>query len=307
VFWQQALTSFTKLDDGNGIVRVQQNLGLLEIARGNWAESRRLLKTSLDTAERQQMVEEAAVSRRNLAELEFTEGHLANALDQLDHAKTLFAERQDQRGLVDTGLLRVRILVAANALDRAAQVRAEIEPLLADAPDEQRAMAALLQAEIALRHDDPAAAQKALAETQKLALASGVRALQLQAALLLPNTVTANADAVAQLGNLPLRMIWLERAMTRQLADGDAKSAATTYREAQTLLSGHDDSVNAFALHALAAQAFDRLGDRAATTSARARAMESLRELRSGLSGDLLTSFNAAPNVRAFEGAEHGH
>jgi hypothetical protein len=130
--------------------------------------------------------------------------------------------------------------------------------------------------------------------------------LQLQTALLRPDSVAANADAIAQLGNLPLRLSWLERAMTRQLADGDAKAASATYRDAQTLLSGRTDSVNAFTLHTLGAQAYGKLGDRAAGSAARARAADSLGKLRSGLPGDLLTSFNAAANVRAFEGAGHG-
>ena len=306
VFWQQALTAFTTLGDMNGIVRVQQNLGLLEIARGRWAESRRLLKTSLATAERQQMVEEAAVSRRNLAELELMEGHLAKALDQLDHAKTLFAQREDRRGLVDTGLLRMHILVVANALDRAVQIRTEFDPLLADASDEQRAIAALLQAEIARRRNEPEAARKAQAEAQRLAVASGVRALQLQAALLVLDSPGPDADAIVRLGNLPLRLIWLEQSMTRQLADGNAKSVLASYREAETILAGHRDSVNAFALHWLGAQALAKLGDQTAAATTRARAGDSLRSLRSGLPSDLLAAFNAAPNVRAFEGAGHG-
>jgi tetratricopeptide (TPR) repeat protein len=306
VFWQQALAAFTKLQDMNGIVRVQQNLGLLDIARGQWDESRRLLTTSLAAAERQQMVEEAAVSRRNLAELELTQGHLAKALDQLDHAKTLFVQREDQRGLIDTALLRMHVFAAANALDRAAQVRVELEPLLADGSDEQRAIAAMLQSDIAQRRNDPMAAQKAQVEAQRLALASGVRAVQLQAALLAAKPTTADVDAIAQFDNVPLRISGLERSMTQQLAAGDAKVAATSYRDAENILTAHPDSIDTFAVHWLGAQALAQTGNQAAASAARARAADSLRNLRSGLSDDLLTSFNATANVRAFEAANHG-
>jgi tetratricopeptide (TPR) repeat protein len=301
VFWQQALTAFTTLQDMNGIVRVQQNMGLLEIARGGWQESRRLLTVSLATAERQQMVEEAAVSRRNLAELELMQGHLAKALEQLDHAKTLFAQREDQRGLIDTGLLRMQVLIAANALDLAAKVDGEIAPMLTDASAEQRAIAALQQAEIARLRNEPEAAQKAQADAQRLAAVSGVRALQLQAGL--PST---DADAIVRLGNVPLRILWLEQSLRRQLAEGDANVAAATYRNAMTVLTTHSDSVDAFSLHWLGVQALTRLGDRTGAAAARARAADALKGLRSELSGDLLTSFNAGASVRAFEGADHG-
>ena len=306
VFWQQALTAFGKLQDMNGIVRVQQNLGLLKIASGQWDESRSLLGTALATAERQQMVEEAAVSRRNLAELELTEGHLTKALDQLDHAKTLFAQREDNRGLVDTGLLRLRAFVFADALDRAKQQRAELEPLLADASDEQRALAALLQAEMARRQNDPAALRTAQGEAQRLALASGVRAVQLQAAATSQNPPAGTVDAVAQLDNLPLRLLWLEQSMTRQLAAADAAAALANYRVAEPLLAAHPDAIDAFALHWLGAQALLKTGDHAAATAAMAHAADSLRDLRSGLSGDLLAAFNASANVRAFEASSHG-
>jgi len=302
--WRQALKAFTALRDMNGIVRVQQNLGLLEIARGNWTESRRLLTTSLTTAERQHMVEEAAVSRRNLAELELVSGHLADALDQLDHARTLFAQREDRRGLVDTELLRIHVLVAAQALDPATKSQDALQPLLADASDEQRAIAALLQAEIANRRNDAQTAQKARAQAQRLALASGIRALQLHAMLLDPPG--PDAEAILQLGNLPLRLLWLEQSMTRQLAAGDASAAAANYRDAAKILDGQPESVNGFALHRLGAQAAASLGDEAGAAVARARATEALRKFRGGLRKDLLVHFNAAPSVRAFEGADHG-
>jgi tetratricopeptide (TPR) repeat protein len=303
--WQQALAAFTKLGDMNGVVRVQQNIGLLDIARGDWQESRKLLQTSLATAERQQMVEEAAVSRRNLAELELTQGRLAESLAQLDHAKTLFAQREDQRGLVDTGLLRMRALTAANALDRAAKVRLELEPMLAGASDEQRTMAALQGAELALRQQNSAAAQKAQADALRLALASGVRALQLEAAFTVAGSAH-DSDAIGRFGNVPLSIRWYERTMTRQLASGDANAALASYRDAAKLLAGHDDSIDAFAVHWVGTQAATKLGDQATATTARAQATDALRKLRNGMPEELLVAFNAAPDVRAFEGGGHG-
>jgi hypothetical protein len=264
------------------------------------------LTVSLATAEQQQMVEEAAVSRRNLAELELMQGHLTQALDQLDHAKTLFAQREDQRGLIDTELLRMQVLIAANALDLAAKSGGVIAPMLTDASDEQRAILALQQAEIARLHNESEAAQKAQADAQRLSAVSGVRALQLQAGLGNPTPSNADADAIVRLGNLPLRILWLEQSMRKQLAEGNANAAAATYRDAMTVLTVHPDAVNAFSLHWLGVQALNKLGDRTGAAAAQAHAADALHSLRSGLSGDLLTSFNAGTDVRAFEGADHG-
>jgi tetratricopeptide (TPR) repeat protein len=306
VFWQQALSAFTGLQDMNGIVRVQQNLGLLQIARGDWSESRRLLALSLTTAERQQMVEEAAVARRNLGELELVQGHLAKALDQLDHARILFAQREDQRGLVDTDLLRVQALLAANAVDRAAKIAGEIAPRLADASDEQRAIDALQRSEIARLRNQSAVAQKAQADARRFADSSGVRALQLQAGLPGAPQSGADADAVVRLGNLPLRIQMLKQRMRQHLADGDAKAAAVLYRDAIAALADDRDSVDAFALHWLGTQALIKLGDRAGADAARARAADALRRLRGELSADLRASFDAAAEVHAFEEGGHG-
>ncbi|MFA6986564.1 MAG: hypothetical protein WC213_10190, partial [Arenimonas sp.] len=104
----------------------------------------------------------------------------------------------------------------------------------------------------------------------------------------------------------PLRLLWLEQSMTRQLAAGDASAAAANYRDAAKILDGQPESVNGFALHWLGAQAAASLGDEAGAAVARARATEALRKFRGGLRKDLLVHFNAAPSVRAFEGADHG-
>ena len=304
VFWQQGLGAFTKLQDVNGIVRVQQNLGLLAIARGDWSESRRLLDESLATAERQQMVEEAAVARRNLAELELMQGHLTKSLEQLDHARTLFAQREDQRGLIDTGLLRVQVLIAANALDSATKAAAEVASRLTDASDEQRAIDALHRSRIARLRNQPEDARKAAMEAGRFAGTSGVRALQLQAGqMAAPGS--ADADAIGKLGNLPLRLDWLQETMRQRLAGGDSKAAAALYREAAGVLASHPESLAAFELHWLGAQALAKVGDQAGAAAARARAGDALRALRDDLSGDLLVSFNAATDVRAFEEGDH--
>jgi tetratricopeptide (TPR) repeat protein len=291
-FWQQALAAFTRLQDPDGVVRIQQNLGTLELARGRWAESRRLLDSSLATAERQQMVEETAVSRFHLAQLEHAQGRLGHALDMLGRARTLFAERKDQRGLIDTGLARARVLLDANA---PADARKELDSLDGKTPSaEQQAALALLRAELADRAGDAAGAARLLASARAPAQASGMQALKLRV------DIAGNADndldeATRRLGNLSVRLEWLRASLLRQLASGDAVAAASTYELAQRALKGHEDSVHAAALHALGAQALRRAGDATGASAAQARASTAVGRMRQELPAALGAGFDTYP------------
>jgi tetratricopeptide (TPR) repeat protein len=307
VFWQQALTASTRLDDGNGIVRAQQNLGSLEIARGRWPEARRLLQASLATAEGQQMVEETAVSRYYLAELESLEGHVGTALEQLGRAQSLFAKRQDQRGLIDSGLLHARIVLAANALADTRATLARLQPQLAAGSDEQKAQAALLEAEIARRKGDPEALRKQAALARTLAEASGVQALKLRAALYdRPAAVLALDAATIGLGNLPLRLDWLRVALRARLAAGNDSEAASFYRRAMREVDGRDRFPGAFELHWLGAQALRRQGDVAAAALAQRRAAQALESLHGQLPERYRAALAADPQVQEFQAADHG-
>ncbi|MGH8078759.1 MAG: tetratricopeptide repeat protein, partial [Lysobacter sp.] len=143
----QSANAYAELGDDTGRIRTQQNLGLLATARGQWREARKQLETSLTAAEQQQMFEEVAVSRRNLAELEWLQGHLAAAITQARQAMKLFDERKDPRGLADAGLLEVQALLAARADGAASNALDKLAPSIAQAPAEQRGIAALLRAE----------------------------------------------------------------------------------------------------------------------------------------------------------------
>jgi tetratricopeptide (TPR) repeat protein len=115
VYRQQAAAAYGRLGDDTGVIRSDQDLGLLAIARGRWAEARQRLQRSLANAQRQQMLEEASVSRRHLAELELRQGHLQAAIEQATKAEASFRQRKDPRGASDAGLLRVEALLAARA------------------------------------------------------------------------------------------------------------------------------------------------------------------------------------------------
>ncbi|GAB3090189.1 protein kinase domain-containing protein [Lysobacter terrae] len=293
----QSANAYRELGDQTGIIRTQQNLGLLAIARGQWNEARRQLEASLGAAEKQQMLEEAAVSRRNLAELELQQGHLDSAIAQATQAEKLFREREDGRGLADAGLLRVQALLAAHADADARKALEGLHDAIAQASAEQQGIAVLLQAELANRNGQAAEAARHVAQARQLARASGVKQLQLQVALQEPGLLPADLDrGTTALGNVPLRLRYLLAAMRAAAARNDARALQSAYREAAPLLR-RGDYLDAWRLHELArAQCVDS-GGQASDTCGRA-ADTALGRLRSRIPQPLRAGFDkAAPQA----------
>jgi tetratricopeptide (TPR) repeat protein len=274
VFWQQAAGIFAAQQDMNGQVRAGQNLGLLETARGNWSRARKLLDTSLAQAGRQQMVEEAAVTRRNLAELDLLQGDVAAADRHLAAAAALFAEREDQRGEIDVALLRVRRESLLGRLDAAQAGLEALVPRLAQASTEQAAIAALLRARIAMARGDAGAAAAALAQARARAAASGVSRWQLEAALFAGGAPDAALrESIQRLGNVALLLDMHAHALRQPGLAAD--TAVAEYRRAAELLDRVGKYAEAATLHALGAAALARAGDEAGAAAARKRAEDS--------------------------------
>lgn len=290
-FWRQTADAYAQLDDPRGEVRAAQNLGLLALVRGRWQESRDLLQNSLQRAEGLQLAEEAAVSLRNLAELDIVQGHLAQALSQLQRAELLFRERDDRRGLLDAQLLRSRAHLVVGDLEGARTALSELAPDLKDAALEQRALAAILLA----RTGSSADAQR---QARQLAERSGVRALQIWAAL--PEGDAADLVLQAQqLGHVPLQLAALEQGMRNALSANRHEEALRAYRESSDLLRGRGDWAAAFRLHALGAAAMQVAGDAPSRAAALAAARESLARLRGSLPAELQGLLDADPHARA--------
>jgi tetratricopeptide (TPR) repeat protein len=296
-FWRQAADAFTRLGDLTGEIRTTQNLALLDIARGRWAEAREPLERTRQQAEQQQMLEEVAVSRRNLAELALWEGRIDLALHEAAQAEALFRQRDDQRGATDAGLLRVQALLAAGATVQARQALQALREPLQQASSEQRAMAALVEAEIA--RDERARTQEnaALAEAARLAKASGVRQLQLHAQLQRAAQAGAANPALdaetMKLGHAGLRLAWLEQAMERALARGDNDAALGHYAEARERLRDQP-YLRAHVLHGLAQRAHRAAGDTRAAEEAQAAATAALDAVRARIPENLRAAFEAA-------------
>lgn len=271
VFWQQARDAFLSLDDHNGMVRADQNLGLLDLARGDWAEAEQRLDRSVQDAQSRHMLEEAAVSHRNLAELALLRGRLEDATGHLDEARRLFGERDDQRGLVDADLLHARLLAAAGRNAEAASLLERIQPAVSESSLEQRAIAALVAARLQRDAGADAAADASLGSADALARESGVRVLGLEAKVLSmqdPAVQTSLEADVTALGNLALRLLWLERLMQVRLERDEPAAAAAAYRSALEALGRRDGYVREHRLHALGALALQAQGDAAGATQA---------------------------------------
>lgn len=309
----QSREAYARLGDETGKVRTAQNLGLLASARGQWPQAREALQASLEAALAAQMMEEAAVARRNLAELELMQGRIGAALEQLDAAGALFRQREDARGQADVGLLRAQALAAAHADAQAREVLQALAPLLARGSSEQRGIAALLRAQLAdgrrngvpahgerngqLAHGERDDERAALAQARLEAGRSGVRLLQLQVAL-----QTAEADGrldpqleqdIAALGHAGLRLQADAARMRLALAGGDAEAALRAYRQAQPLLR-RGEHLQAAGLHALAAQAQHALGRGADAGASQARALAEHRRVREQLPPALRVGYEVA-------------
>jgi hypothetical protein len=262
----------------NGQVRAGQNLGLLATARGEWGQARKLLDASLAQAERQQMAEEAAVSRRNLAELELLQGHAEAAARHLGNASALFAGRGDRRGEIDVALLRVRADLLVGAADAAQRGLDALAPQLAEASAEQGAIASLLRASVARARGDDGGERAALAQAKARAAASGVVRWQLEAALYAGAAPDAALrEAIDRLGNVALQLELAARSMRAALAANDAAGAAAEYRRTAARLATLGEYADASALHALGASALAQAGDAAGAARADALARATAR------------------------------
>lgn len=305
VYWQQAADAYEKLGSQTGLIRTEQNLGLLATARGQWDEARQRLQRSLGDAEQQQMPEEVAVSRRNLAELALLQGRVGTAIDQATTAEALFRQREDRRGMLDSALLRIQALMSAQADAEAGRQLEALAPDLDEAPPEQRARAELLKAGLERRSGRAMQAATALQRARQLAATSGVRQLQLQidlddASAGDPRAYEGLDAATATLGHAGLRLEWLELAMQRALAANDPASALDAYREATVLLR-NGEYRGAVRLHRLAATAHTSTGDMRGVQAANAEAETAQALLHEHLPANLRIPAESNPSASAPE------
>ncbi len=285
VYWQQALAQFEKLDNQRVALEVSQNMALLDIALGHFVAARERLEKSLRTAEDHQLPEEAAVAYLSLADLSLLEGRFADAVASSDRAQQVFVRRADERGQNEARIQQARIALAmgdGGAADKAfagiAAERLSAEQnaayLFATA---RRAMLAGSYADVAVKLDAAAAAAEA---AHSGSLGMHIQLERIRLALAEGNPVSAGkllATArrqTTQLGEIPLRLEWLELELAMALHDKNGADAVSHYQEALTVLKSsgrYRDAVLIFELGERAYQANNAEASAARTAADAAR------------------------------------
>jgi tetratricopeptide (TPR) repeat protein len=287
VYWQQASALYRKLDDNDGMLRIEQSIGLLDTARGHFADARERLQASLRSAEDHQLSEEASAGHVDLAELSLAEGRYADALEHAERARQLAARRSDLRTEAEANLLKARI---ACALGDTAGIDAALAAIPYDRINsDQRAIFLLVAARraglagdrvLARSKLDAAAAAAAEAHSGKVGLE--IRLQRVRVMLAEGNTAAAAKELQAiraddaQLGEVPVRLEWLELEIASALRNGEPATAARRYHEALPLLKATARYADAEFLHragarALAASPQESAAAGAAAASARAQ------------------------------------
>jgi Flp pilus assembly protein TadD/predicted Ser/Thr protein kinase len=265
-YWQQAGALYKQLNDSNGMLRIEQSIGLLDIARGHFASARERLLASLRSAEDGQLSEEAAAGHLDLATLSLAEGRYADALDHAERARQFAARRSDLRIAAEGSLLKAR---AADALGDDAGVDAILSAMpFAELNSEQRAMFLLAAARRAQADSnyalansklDEAAKAAAEAHSGKVGLEIQLQRVRLALAEGKPARIAKLLEAIrsdaTHLGEVPVRLEWLELEMAVALNTGDPASASRRYREALPLLKDVGRYADAFFIHRLGARA----------------------------------------------------
>ncbi|WP_372859361.1 protein kinase [Pseudoalteromonas sp.] len=91
VYWRQAEQLYQQIQYPIGVIHVRQNLGQIELAKGNWRNAYHLFNNTLADAQQLNSSDEALVSRSYLTKLAFLQGNFNQSVTQL---KGIFDEAQ---------------------------------------------------------------------------------------------------------------------------------------------------------------------------------------------------------------------
>ncbi len=287
VYWQQALAQFQKLDNQRVALEVTQNMALLDVSLGHFSTARERLEKSLHTSEDHQLPEEAAVAHVSLADLSIVEGRFTDAVVSSDRAEQVFVRRADERGQSEAKLQRARIALAMGDGASADKALGGISPErlgVEQHADYQFALArrALLAEDYtdATVKLDAAASAAAAAHSGSLSMRIQLERIRLALAEGNPaaagKLLASTRKQTTQLGEVPLRLEWLELELAVALRDGNNTAAIAHFREALVLLKSSGrfhDAALIYALGELASKAnsAEASAARAAADAARAQ------------------------------------
>ncbi|MEO6689862.1 MAG: tetratricopeptide repeat protein, partial [Dokdonella sp.] len=266
VYWQQALSAYEQLDDHVRMLTVEQNMGLLDLARGHFAAARKRLESTLPRAEDGQLSEQVSVSLVNLAELALVEGRYAEAITHAERAAQISARRSDRRTEAGANLQLARIGLALGAVKRADTALGSIHA--EQLGNEQQAALQLARAQRMRLDSDQKNALTLLDEAAKSAATAHSGTLDMQIRLERVQLLLASGDRVgarkllktfaeetSRLNEVPLRLQWLELEIAAALGEGDRMRAVAYYRQALKLLDDVGNYAHAATIHELGLRA----------------------------------------------------
>ena len=99
VYWRQAEQLYQETQIPIGIIQVRQNLGQLELAKGNWRNAYHLFNNSLEDANNLNSTEEIFVSRSYLTKLAFLQGNFQSSISELTAVYEEAVQIQDVRAM----------------------------------------------------------------------------------------------------------------------------------------------------------------------------------------------------------------
>jgi tetratricopeptide (TPR) repeat protein len=284
VYWQQALALYQKQDDPAKALRIEESIALLDTARGHFSAARASLDAALRKAEDHQLPEEAAVAHVYLSELALDEGRYADAIADAKRAEEVFTRLADQRGQAEAALLQVRISLALGDIANASKVLNSI--VITRLSSEQHAAFLLAAARCATASGHPAVAAEKV-DAAATTAGDPHSAIGVQIQLERVRQALARGDLArsrklladvrgesTHLGEVPLRLQWLELEIAAALRGGQLDDAIARYRQALAILKTAGRWGDAVILHRLGAEALAAHSAEAEAARASAQAQQ---------------------------------
>ncbi|MBA6335805.1 protein kinase [Colwellia sp. BRX8-7] len=104
VYWRQSEQLYQQVQFPIGIIHVRQNLGQMELAKGNWRNAYHLFNNTLTDAEKLNITEESIVSRSYLTKLAFLQGNFYASIEELTLTYQTAVKANDVRAMAEFGL-----------------------------------------------------------------------------------------------------------------------------------------------------------------------------------------------------------
>ena len=104
VYWRQSEQLYQQIQFPIGIIHVRQNLGQLELAKGNWRNAYHLFNNTLADANQLSSTEESLVSHSYLTKLAFLQGNFQSSIIELTALYSEAEKLHDVRATAQLGL-----------------------------------------------------------------------------------------------------------------------------------------------------------------------------------------------------------